>query len=157
MHLIVDSTGLAVVGDGEWAAAKTRTTLHTRLEETPSGVDRSGVIAAQVLTEGHAGGATMAISLVAAVGGDLAGVTADAAYDTIAIYDAAETRGATVVVLPPRGRRAYLDGDHGRSGQLARTSRYAASLRDGKSAICGFPETRRGATLGALLQIRCKI
>ena len=37
----------------------------------------------------------------AAAGGEIVSVTADAAYDTIAFYEAAETHGATVVV-PPR-------------------------------------------------------
>ena len=34
MHLIVDSTGLSIVGEGEWAAA-TRRTRHAWLEEAP--------------------------------------------------------------------------------------------------------------------------
>ena len=35
-HLIVDSTGLALVGEGEWAAATTWGPRATRLEEAPS-------------------------------------------------------------------------------------------------------------------------
>ena len=36
LHLIVDSTGLSIVGEGEWAAAKTWEPRATRLEEAPS-------------------------------------------------------------------------------------------------------------------------
>jgi hypothetical protein len=44
--------------------------------------------------------ATTGITLIEAVDGDVAGVTADTAYDTIAFYDAAGARGATVMVPP---------------------------------------------------------
>ena len=48
LHLIVDSTGLSIVGEGEWATAKhgRRGTRGWRLN---LGVDRSGIIVAQVL------------------------------------------------------------------------------------------------------------
>ncbi len=42
------------------------------------------------------------LSLIDEVGGDIARFTADAAYDTIAIYDAATARGAKVVVPPTK-------------------------------------------------------
>ena len=45
LHLIVDSTGLSIVGEGEWAAAKVWRTGEARLEEAasrcrPIGCDR---------------------------------------------------------------------------------------------------------------------
>jgi hypothetical protein len=52
------------------------------------------------LTEGHVDDATTALCLIDAVDGDIASVTADGAYDSVAIYDAAGARGATVVVPP---------------------------------------------------------
>ena len=48
---------------------------------------------------------TRAIELMRAVGGSLASVTGDAAYDTIAFYEAAGARGATVVVPPTKTAR----------------------------------------------------
>ena len=64
------------------------------------GVDGSGVIVAHALTGGHVDDATTALGLIAAVDGEVARVTADAAYDSIAIYEAADARGATVVIPP---------------------------------------------------------
>ncbi len=58
------------------------------------------MIVAHALTEGNADDATTGIHLIEAVDGDLATVTGDAAYDTVAFYDAAGTRGAGVVVPP---------------------------------------------------------
>ena len=113
LHLIVDSTGLSSVGEGEWAAGKHGRRGKRGWKQLPVGVDRSGVIVAQALTEGNADAATTALTLIEAVEGDLASVTGDAAYDTIAFYDAAGARGATVVVPPTkassvsrRGRRS---------------------------------------------------
>ncbi len=45
---------------------------------------------------------TTALDLITAVDGHLVSVTADAAYDTVAVYETAGARGATVVVPPVR-------------------------------------------------------
>ena len=49
--------------------------------------------------------ATTGVALVEAVNDDIARVTADAAYDTVAFYEAAGARGATVVVPPAKTAR----------------------------------------------------
>jgi IS5 family transposase len=102
IHLIVDSTGLSIVGEGEWAAAKHGGKGRRGWKKLHLGVDRSGVIVAQILTDGNADDAVTGLGLIDDVGGDIASFTADAAYDTIAIYDAATARGAKVVVPPTR-------------------------------------------------------
>ena len=56
-------------------------------------------------TEATADDATTGIGLIAALDGDIARVTADAAYDTIAFYATATARGATVVVPPDKTAR----------------------------------------------------
>jgi IS5 family transposase len=101
-HLIVDSTGLSIVGEGEWAAVKHGGKGKRGWKKLHVGVDRSGVIVAQVLTDGNADDAVTGLRLIEEVGGDIASFTADAAYDTIAVYDAATARGAKVVVPPTR-------------------------------------------------------
>lgn len=63
-------------------------------------IDRSGTIVAEVLTEGDAHDSDTALNLIDEID-DIASFTADAAYDTIAIYGAAAARGAKVIV-PPR-------------------------------------------------------
>ena len=100
MHLIVDSTGLSIVGEGEWAAAKhggrgTRgwKKLHVAVDE---------------------------------VDGHLTRVTADPAYDTRACYGAAGARGARVVVPPTK--TASLSRRGARSGARDRTIRRVQAL-----------------------------
>ena len=102
LHLLVDSTGLSIVGEGEWAAAKHGGRGRRGWKKRHLGVDRSGVIVARALTEASVDDATTGITLIEAVDGALGRVTADAAYDTIGFYEAAGARGATVVVPPTR-------------------------------------------------------
>ncbi len=102
VHLMVDSTGLSIVGEGEWAAAKHGGKGKRGWKKLHLGVDGSGAIVAQVLTDGNADDAKTGLDLIEAVEADIASITADAAYDTIAIYEAAHDRGANVVVPPTR-------------------------------------------------------
>ena len=99
-HLLVDSTGLSIVGEGEWAAVKHGGRGRRGWKTRHLGVDRSSVIVARALTEARVDDATTGITLIEAVDGALGRVTADAAYDTIGFYEADGSRGATVVVPP---------------------------------------------------------
>jgi hypothetical protein len=100
VHLIVDSTGLSIVGEGEWAAAKYGGRGRRGWRKLHLGVDESGVIVAEALSDGSADDAKTALDLIDEVEGDIASFTADAAYDTLAIYEAAAAHGAKVVVPP---------------------------------------------------------
>ena len=102
LHLIVDSTGLSIVGQGGWAAAKHGGHGKRGWKKLHVGVDRSGMIVAHALTEATVDGATTGIDLIEAVDKYIISVTADTAYDTIAFYDAARVRGARVVVSPAK-------------------------------------------------------
>lgn len=113
LHPIVDSTGLST-GKRGMGCYETQRAREARLEEASSGCRPIGVIVAHALTEATAEDATTAITLINAVDGGLTSVTGDAAYDTIAFYETAAARGATVVV-PPNKTARVLDGDRGRA------------------------------------------
>jgi IS5 family transposase len=100
IHLIVDSTGLSIVGEGEWAAAKHGGRGRRAWKKLHIGVDQTGMIVVQTLTHGSSDDAKAALGLIDEIEGDIASFTADAAYDTIAIYDAVASRGARVVIPP---------------------------------------------------------
>ena len=110
LHLIVDSTGLSIVGEGEWARAKHGVRGTRGWKKLHLGVDRSGGIVAHALTDATGDDATTAVELISAVDGGLTSVTGDAAYDTIAFYEAATARGATVVVPPDTTARVSRRG-----------------------------------------------
>ncbi len=102
IHLMVDSTGLSIVGEGEWAAVKHGDNGKRAWKKLHLGVDRSGVILAELLTDGNAGDSDTALDLLETIEDDIGSFTADSSYDAIAIYDAAEARNAKVVVPPTR-------------------------------------------------------
>ena len=64
LHLIVDSTGLSIIGEGEWAAVKHGGRGKRAWKKLHLGVDRSGVIIAEVLTDGNADDARTALGLI---------------------------------------------------------------------------------------------
>ena len=105
LHLIIDSTGLSIVGEGEWAAAKHGDRGTRGWKKLHVGVDHTGMIVAHALTDATGDDATTGVALIAAVSEDIARVTADAAYDTVAFYEAAGARGAKVVVPPAKTAR----------------------------------------------------
>jgi IS5 family transposase len=127
VHLIIDSTGLAMVREGEWAAAKHGGRGTRGWKKLHLGVDRVGAIRAHALTEATVADATTALELLDAVDGGLASVTGDAAYDTVALYEAAGDRGATVVVPPTR--TAKVSRRRPRSSARDRTIRKVTQIR----------------------------
>ena len=93
LHRIVASTGLSIVGDGEWAAATHGGRGRRGWRKLHLGVDGSRVIVACALTTPTADDAMTGISLVDEVEEHLTRVTADPAYDTLAFYGAAGDGG----------------------------------------------------------------
>ena len=102
IQLIVDSTGLSIVGEGEWAASKYGGRGRRGWKKLHLGVDQSGVIFAEVLTDGDVNDAKTALGLIDQVRCDITHITADSAYDTLAIYDVSAERGAEVIIPPSK-------------------------------------------------------
>ena len=126
LPLIVDSTGLSIVGEGAWAAATHGGRGRRGWRKLHLGVDGSRGIVACALTEPTAGDAITGISLVDEVDGHLTRVPADPADDTLACYGAAGARGARVVVPPTK--TASLSRRGARSGARDRTIRRVKAL-----------------------------
>ena len=115
IHLVLDSSGLSIVGEGEWAAAKYGGRRGRRgWKKIHLGVDGSGVILSHALTDATVDDATTGQDLIDAVEGDLVSVIADAAYDTVALYETAGARGAKVVVPPARTANVSRRGPRSR-------------------------------------------
>ena len=79
LHLVLDSTGLSLVGAGAWVAAKHGGRGRRGWRKLHLGVDQSGVIRVHTLTEETGDDATTALDLLIVVDGPLVRVTADAA------------------------------------------------------------------------------
>ena len=150
LHLVLDSTGMSIVGAGEWAAAKHGGCGRRGWRKLHLGVDQSGVILFHMLTEATGDDATTALDLLTAVDGPLVRVTADAAYDTVAVYETATARGATVIIPP--AKTANISGHGPRSPARDRTITWVKQLGQRRwKKVSGYhrqsrPRTRSSAT-----------
>jgi len=105
VHLVLDSTGSQLFGQGEWDAERHgRTRRHWR--KLHLAVDAgTSEITAHVLTDGNADDAVRAPALLRQAKGRIASVTADGAYDSEPVYQDATARQHDPppdVVIPPR-------------------------------------------------------
>jgi DDE family transposase len=110
LHLLLDSTGLKLFGKGEWygekhgRARRSWRKLHLAVDAETS------EIVASVLTGKEAGDAGQVPVLLEQVGGEIASVMADGAYDGEPVYQAItalQPQAPPSIVIPPR-RSAIL-------------------------------------------------
>ena len=119
IHMVVDSTGLKVFGEGEWkvrqhGAGKRRTWLKVHLAVD---ADAKDVIGVEVTTAAWGDGEVFG-GLLDQVEGRIGQVDGDGAYDTREVYAAGLARGADVVV-PPRENAVPWEAGHPRTKALA--------------------------------------
>lgn len=100
IDLVIDSSGLAIFGQGQWAAAKHGGKGIQGWKKLHLGVDQSGIIVTQTLTNANVDDAKTGTSLMQRLPREVNTVIADSAYDTRDFYDAAANKGASVVVPP---------------------------------------------------------
>ena len=104
LHLLVDSTGIKFLGEGEWKRKKHGAEYRREWRKVHLGIDAQTLeIRAIEVTSNAIGDAPMLPELLAQIPGDeaIARVSADGAYDTRACLDAIALRGAQAVI-PPR-------------------------------------------------------
>ena len=99
---MLDRTCLPIVWTGEWATAKHGGRDRPGWRKFHLGVDLSCLILVQTLTEATRDDATTAVDLFNAVDGHLVSVMADAASDTVAVYETARAQGTTIVIPTTR-------------------------------------------------------
>jgi hypothetical protein len=111
MHLVIDSTGLKVYGEGEWkvrqhGVGKRRTWVKMHL-----GVDAEskGVVACEVTTV-QWGDSEVIEGLLEQVTGEITHVSADGAYDTRNCHQAIAERGAKANIPPKENAVRWAEG-----------------------------------------------
>jgi hypothetical protein len=104
LHLLVDSTGLKIYGEGEWLDQKHGIPSRRRWRKLHLGVDAdTHEIVAVELTLDDVGDIVEIPDLLDQIDADVASMTADGAYDGAAVYDAvAERHPDAAVIIPPR-------------------------------------------------------
>src|SRR5271169_229341 len=104
LHLLVDSTGLKIYGEGEWLDQKHGIRSRRRWRKLHLGVDAdTHEIFAVELTADDVGDVSEMPALLEEIDADVASLAADGAYDGEAVYNAvAERHPEAVVIIPPR-------------------------------------------------------
>jgi hypothetical protein len=103
LHLLIDSTGLKIYGEGEWLEEKHGKRCRRHWRKLHLAVDASShEIAAVELTPDDVGDITAVPDLLDQIDVSIASVTGDGAYDADGVYDEVERRhpGAEVIILP---------------------------------------------------------
>lgn len=112
LHLVLDSTGLKVYGEGEWKVrqhgySKRRTWIKLHLAIDP---DSHEIRAAMVSEPGVTDAAAVPDLLEQEVG-PVEGAEADGAYDRREVYEALERRGAKAIIPPRRDAKIIRHGN----------------------------------------------
>ena len=106
LHLLVDSTGLKICGEGEWLDQKHSIRSRRRWRKLHLGIDAvTHEIVVVAVTPDDVRDASEIPDLLNQIDADVASLTADGAYDGEAVYDAvAERRPQAAVIIPPRAK-----------------------------------------------------
>src|SRR3954462_3361804 len=112
LHLVLDSTGLKVYGEGEWKVrqhgySKRRTWLKLHLAVDP----QTHEVQAAMVSEPGVTDAEAVPSLLEQVENPVAGAGADGAYDRREVYEELERRGAEAVIPPRRDAKIRRHGN----------------------------------------------
>jgi hypothetical protein len=134
LHLVLDSTGLKVYGEGEWKVrqhgySKRRTWLKLHLAIDPETHEiRAAVVSDPGVTDEQA-----VPMLLEQEEGPISGAGADGSYDRRSVYEALERRGARAVIPPRRDAKIRRHGN--RSGpRLARDENLRRIRQIGRAA-----------------------
>jgi IS5 family transposase len=120
IDLIIDSTGLSVFGEGQWAAGKRGLQGWKKLH---LGVDDNGIIVAETLTGPNVDDAKTGVKMIKNARHRVKVVIGDAAYGSREIYEATENRGARVVVPPVRNARVNKHSPQARNRSVKRIAK----------------------------------
>ena len=136
MHLVVDSTGLKVYGEGEWKVrqhgwSKRRTwrKLHVGVNEA------TGEVVAQTLTSHRIDDASQVVDLLTQVDEAVAAVGGDGAYDKQKVFDALATPPSGPPIQPimaPRKDAKIQQHGNSKAPPLARDEILRAIRRKGR-------------------------
>jgi hypothetical protein len=111
LHLLVDSTGLKIYGEGEWLDQKHGIRARRRWRKLHLGVDAAThEIVASELTPDDVGDVAELPELLDQIDADVASLTVDGAYDGETVYDTvAERCPGAAIIIPPRATAVPSD------------------------------------------------
>ena len=133
LHLLIDSTGIKVEGEGEWNARKHGGPKRRVWRKIHLGIDEETLeVRAVEITGSHIGDAPVLPDLLNQIPADetIGSVTADGAYDTRKCHDAIAGRGAHAVITPRKNAQLWKTVT---AGAVARNEALRASKYLGRA------------------------
>jgi len=134
LHLLIDSTGIKVEGDGEWHARKHGPSKRRQWRKLHIAVNEETLeIRAVEVTGAGVGDAPMLPELLSQISPDedIATVTADGAYDTRKCHDIIAKRGAAAIIPPRKNAKPWKPDTEGaivRNEALRACNRFGRAL-----------------------------
>ena len=111
-HVVVDSTGVKVYGEGEWKTRQHGISKRRTWRKLHLGVDEAtGEILAAVVTTNDVHDAEVLNDVLEAIDGPIAQVSADGAYDHRHCYDEIEAKVANPVIPPRKDAKIWRHGN----------------------------------------------
>ena len=177
LHLLVDSTGLKIYGEGEWLDQKRGMRSPRRWRKLHLGVDAdTHEIVAAELTADDVGDVSELPGLLDQIDAEIASLTADGAYDGEVVYGAVANRHPDAeIIIPPRAtavtnetpvtqrdRHITTIEKHGRIGWQRRSGYNRRSLVETavyryKTIICRRLQARTLPTQRTEAKIGCNV
>lgn len=109
-HIIVDSTGVKVYGEGEWKVRQHGWSKRRTWRKIHIAIDEKGEIKASEVTRNDIHDATVFPDLIK--GYAPYAVAGDGAYDTQEVYDICTSQGVPTILIPPRhGAKIWQHGN----------------------------------------------
>tara|TARA_R110000787_G_scaffold281671_2_gene393128 strand:- start:6925 stop:7755 length:831 start_codon:yes stop_codon:yes gene_type:complete len=133
LHLLFDSTGIKVEGEGEWHARKHGGTKRRVWRKIHLEIDEQTLeVRAVEVTGNHIGDAPVLPDLLSQISPEqeISSVTADGAYDTRNCHDAIADRGAHAVIPPRKNAKPWKPTT---AGAVARNEALRASKYLGRT------------------------
>jgi len=132
LHLLVDSTGIKMLGEGEWKTKKHGADYRRQWRKVHLGIDAATLeIRAIEVTDNATGDAPILPCLLDQIPIDemIASVSGDGAYDTKGCHEAIAQRGAQAIIPTRKNAKPWKDQ---RPGANARNAILAATRRLGR-------------------------
>ena len=112
LHLVIDSSGFKVYGEGEWKVRLQGWSKRRTWRKLPLAVDEApGEIVAAVASEASVADDEALPDWLAQGEGEIRQVSADGAYDKRRCYEALEEWGATAIIPPRRDAKIWQQGN----------------------------------------------
>jgi IS5 family transposase len=134
LHVVVDSTGIKVFGEGEWKVRQHGYTYRRTWRKLHLGVDEtSGEIVAVLVTTNNFTDGQVLPELLDQVNAEIDQVSGDGAYDKRNVYKAVKKRKAKVAIPPRRNAKVWQHGNT-KKERLARDQNLRRIRKVGRAA-----------------------